>query len=165
MSLPEERQTRSMTLIAIIPVTTSAFIHALWNLLGKRQNPSAGFFLIVSSFARLVVFPILLGYRNSLSLFPLFLWRWVFITSCFQIVYYLGLAGTYRHGDMSMAYPLVRALPVVLVPGSSPISHKQSAPKISAHCRRRAAQHPGCSPQSGDPFSKLNLADFVKLDP
>jgi multidrug transporter EmrE-like cation transporter len=31
------------------------------------------------------------------------------------MVYYVGLAGAYRHGDMSVAYPLARALPARLV--------------------------------------------------
>jgi drug/metabolite transporter (DMT)-like permease len=104
-----------MTSIAIFLVTTSAFIHAVWNLLGKRQNPSGAFFLIALSFAALVVLPILFLYRSSLPLLPLSLWRLVAITGFFQTIYFLGLTGAYRHGDISMAYPLLRAVPVLLV--------------------------------------------------
>ena len=37
------------------------------------------------------------------------------LTGVFQAVYYLGLSGAYRTGHISIAYPLVRSLPVVLV--------------------------------------------------
>jgi drug/metabolite transporter (DMT)-like permease len=104
-----------MTSIAIFLVTTSALIHAVWNLLGKRQNPSAAFFLIASAFAALGVLPIPFLYRSSLPLLPISLWGLVAFTGIFQTIYYLGLAGAYRHGDISMAYPLLRALPVILV--------------------------------------------------
>ena len=104
-----------MTPIAIVLVTTSALVHATWNLLGKRQNPSAGFFLIASISAGLALLPVLFFYRSSLPLLPLSLWWLLGITGIFQTIYYLGLAGAYRHGDISMAYPLLRAVPVILV--------------------------------------------------
>ena len=104
-----------MTPLAIFLVITSALIHAIWNLLGKRQNPSAAFFLIASFFSTLAVLPILFYYRNSLPLLPQSLWGLVAITGLFQTIYYLGLTGAYRHGDISMAYPLLRAVPVILV--------------------------------------------------
>lgn len=104
-----------MTPIAIILVTTSALIHALWNLLGKRQNPSGAFFLIASFFAALALLPILFIFRNNLASLPLSLWRLLAVTAVFQTVYYLGLSGAYRHGDISTAYPLLRAVPVILV--------------------------------------------------
>ena len=37
------------------------------------------------------------------------------LTSPIEVIYYLGLAGMYLHGDMSVAYPLARALPVILL--------------------------------------------------
>lgn len=109
------QQNPSMTPLAIFLVTTSALIHAIWNLLSKRQNPSAAFFLIASFFAALVVLPIPFLYRSSLSLLPLSLWGLLAITGVFQTIYYLGLTGAYRHGDISIAYPLLRAVPVILV--------------------------------------------------
>jgi drug/metabolite transporter (DMT)-like permease len=39
----------------------------------------------------------------------------VLATGVAQAVYFFGLAGAYRRGDMSLAYPLARALPVLLV--------------------------------------------------
>lgn len=104
-----------MTTAAILLVTISAFIHALWNLLGKRQNPSPSFFFAASAFAAICLSPVLLVDRSVFTLLPPAVWIYLGLTSVFELVYYIGLAGAYRHGDMSLAYPLARALPVVWV--------------------------------------------------
>jgi len=104
-----------MSTIAILLVTISAVVHAFWNLLGKRQNPSSAFFFIASVFAALCFIPLLFVYRATFASIPGRVWLWVGLTSIFETVYYVGLAGAYRRGDLSVTYPLVRALPVVLV--------------------------------------------------
>ncbi len=104
-----------MTPLAALLVAISALIHALWNLLGKRQNPSAAFFLIASFCAALVVLPIPVLYRGILPSLPPALWGLLAITAVFQTIYYVGLAGAYRQGEISVAYPLVRAVPVILI--------------------------------------------------
>ncbi len=104
-----------MSTVAIVLVTISAFVHAFWNLLGKRQNSSVAFFFIASAFGALCFSPILLVYRAAFSAIPAQVWLWVGLTSLFELVYYVGLAGAYRYGDLSVAYPLLRALPVILV--------------------------------------------------
>ncbi len=104
-----------MTPIAIILVTISAFAHAFWNLLGKRQNPSVAFFFVASVFAALCFSPLLIIYHHTFTVIPGRVWVWLGLTSLFEVIYYIGLAGAYRHGDMSVAYPLARALPVIMV--------------------------------------------------
>jgi len=104
-----------MTSVAIILVTISAFAHAFWNLLGKRQNPSTAFFFVASAFAAICLSPLLIVYRDTFAAIPGRVWLWLGLTSIFEAIYYIGLAGAYRHGDMSVAYPLARALPVILV--------------------------------------------------
>ncbi len=100
---------------AILLVTLSAFIHAFWNLLGKRQNPSPSFFFVASAFAAICLSPVLIVYHFVFTFIPVNVWIYLGLTSIFELVYYVGLAGAYRHGDMSLAYPLARALPVVSV--------------------------------------------------
>ena len=104
-----------MSTVAILLVTISAFVHAFWNLLGKRQNPSTAFFFIASAFAALCFAPLLLIYRDTFVSIPGRVWLWVGLTSIFEVIYFIGLAGAYRYGDLSVAYPLARALPVILV--------------------------------------------------
>lgn len=104
-----------MTPFAILLVTVSAFIHALWNLLGKRQNPSTTFFFVASLFTALLTVPVALILRDRLVLLPLPVWLLLGGSGVAEAVYFIGLAGAYRSGDMSLTYPLARALPVILV--------------------------------------------------
>jgi drug/metabolite transporter (DMT)-like permease len=104
-----------MTFTAILLITLSAFIHAFWNFFSKRQNPSTAFFLIASLVSAFLFTPILVVFRRGLPYFTAADWILVVITGICQAVYYVGLSGAYRNGDLSLAYPLARALPVFLV--------------------------------------------------
>jgi hypothetical protein len=55
-----------MTLTAILLITLSAFIHAVWNFISKRQNPSTAFFLIASVISAVLIAPMLVIYRRGL---------------------------------------------------------------------------------------------------
>jgi drug/metabolite transporter (DMT)-like permease len=104
-----------MTITAILLITLSAFIHAFWNFLSKRQNPSTAFFLIASIVSAILIAPLLAVYRDGLPYFTTADWILVVATGICQALYYVGLSGAYRNGDLSLAYPLARALPVLWV--------------------------------------------------
>ncbi len=113
-----------MSATAVFLIVSSAIFHAAWNYLGKRQNPSIAFFSLASLAAAIVLTPILLIYRQTLPVIPAAVWILIFATGVAQAVYYSGLAGAYKLGDLSLAYPLVRALPVLLIAGISLASGK-----------------------------------------
>ena len=100
---------------AILLILLSAFIHAFWNLIGKRSHPSAAFFLAASLTTAILLAPLLWIFRSALSAIPGSVWVLLVLTGCAQAVYYSALAGAYRLGDLSLVYPIVRALPVLLV--------------------------------------------------
>jgi drug/metabolite transporter (DMT)-like permease len=104
-----------MSTVALLLVSISAAVHALWNLLGKRQNPSAAFFLVAAGCAALITLPLIVVYSAVLPKIPAVLWGLLLVTGLCQAAYYIGLAGAYRNGELSIAYPLVRALPVLLI--------------------------------------------------
>lgn len=106
-----------MSLTAILLITISVFAHVGWNFLSKRQNPSGAFFGLALIASTLSVVPILIIYRTTLPLISTTVWGLVVLTGIFETVYYVGLAGAYQQGDMSLAYPLVRAIPILLVTG------------------------------------------------
>lgn len=104
-----------MTLTAIILVLISAFMHAGWNFFGKKSNPSLGFFFLSML-------------SGALLFSPLIIWQWplicafngqivvlLFATGFFQSTYLWGLAEAYRAGDMSIAYPIARSSPLIIV--------------------------------------------------
>ena len=104
-----------MSLTAIILLIVSAVTHAGWNLLAKRQQPSASFFLVTNMVGFIVLFPFLVIHRNNLSQFPPQVWVLLIITGFFLSLYYWALAGAYKSGDMSIAYPLARSAPIIMV--------------------------------------------------
>ena len=102
-----------MSPIAIGLIVVSAFLHAAWNFHGKSRNPSAAFFLVATAFGALCLAPILLFFLEELATIPVKVWCLLVLTGFFLAVYYTGLATAYRIGDMSLAYPLARSMPVV----------------------------------------------------
>lgn len=90
-------------------------MHAGWNFISKRRSPSLAFFFVTAVFATLTISPILIIHREVLKGVPTAVWALVLATGIAQMVYFFGLAGAYRRGDISLAYPLARALPVLLV--------------------------------------------------
>lgn len=108
-----------MTPTALILVTISAVLHAGWNLLGKRARPAPAFFLVAALVGAALLLPMLAWRIDILRAMPPAVWGCVALTGLFQATYFVGLAGAYRAGHMSVAYPLVRSLPVVLVAAAS----------------------------------------------
>lgn len=98
---------------ALALIVTSAFLHAFWNFVSKRRSPTLAFFLIAAVSAALVTLPLLVALRAGLRAVTPAIWGLVLATGVAQAVYFSGLAGAYRHGDISLAYPLARALPVL----------------------------------------------------
>ncbi len=104
-----------MKLIVVILILLSAFLHVGWNTLGKKGTSSAAFFFTTSFASVIVLFPVLLVLEFDFSIYRK-VWFYLVVSGFFQAVYYTGLAGAYRTGEMSVTYPLARALPVLFVP-------------------------------------------------
>ena len=107
-----------MSELAVLLVLISATMHAGWNLLGKRTQPSLAFFTLAMLAGGLVFSPLLLVSPGYLSL-PLSFWLILLLSGFFQAIYMAGLAWAYARGEVSMLYPLARALPVLMVPALS----------------------------------------------
>jgi len=104
-----------MSLTAVILILISAVSHAGWNLLGKRDNPSISFFLLTNIFGVLTFSPVLLFYFDQINQLPVQIWYYLATSGFCLAIYFTGLAGAYRSGDMTVAYPLARSLPVIVV--------------------------------------------------
>jgi uncharacterized membrane protein len=105
-----------MTVAAIILILLSTCFHAGWNLLTKSGKPSPLFFFILTVSTVLLVSPFFLCNLRGIQAIPQKFWLLLLLTGIFETMYYTGLSQAYRHGDISLVYPLVRALPVLLVP-------------------------------------------------
>ena len=107
-------------------------MHAGWNALGKGRVPTAAFFLVASlgGLVLLVAVPILYprvvagAGRIDIAL--------VCAAGLFEAIYMGSLARGYRAGDLSIVYPLARAVPAITVAFGSVLLGRAEA--IPAGC-------------------------------
>ena len=104
-----------MSIAATILLLISAFTHAGWNFISKKEHPSQAFFLVSNTIGVISVFPILFYFRHHIPLVPSAVWIMVVMSGFFLAAYLAALSGAYLSGDMSIAYPLARSLPVIFV--------------------------------------------------
>lgn len=104
-----------MSSTAILLILLSACIHVSWNLVGKRNASRVSFFGLANFFGMLLLLPVFLIYGRSVMQIPKPVWLWLAATGFFEAVYYASLAKAYQHGEMSLAYPLARAFPILIV--------------------------------------------------
>lgn len=104
-----------MTPTALVLIVLAAILHAGWNGLSKRRQPSGVFFLITTLSGGVLLSPVLLQHRAALPLLPPRVWWFLLGTGFFMALYYAALAGAYRRGHLSVAYPLARSSPVLIV--------------------------------------------------
>jgi drug/metabolite transporter (DMT)-like permease len=104
-----------MSPIALLLVTISTISHALWKYMGKKRSPTAAFFEMTLLAATICLSPILLLYIGKIPFIPVQVWGMLLLTGICQSIYFWGLASAYRNGQLSIAYPLARSLPILIV--------------------------------------------------
>jgi drug/metabolite transporter (DMT)-like permease len=103
-----------MTLIAVALVLVSALLHATWNLFGKGSEDKSAFFLAQGLSASLFCLP------GVVTLWPdegltAMAWTMVILSGVAHAGYALFLVKSYEVGDLSVAYPLSRTAPVLVL--------------------------------------------------
>ena len=102
-----------MTITATILLLISAFTHAGWNFISKKEHPTQAFYLVANTIGVICILPILFYFRGFILFIPASVWVIVVLSGFFLAAYLEALAGAYRAGAISIAYPLARSLPVV----------------------------------------------------
>jgi len=103
-----------MSLFGAVLILFSTVLHALWQIVTKRVNGTIAFFFLVNFFAALVLLPFGAGaalYTGAMK----GLWGYCALSGLFLALYFGALGNAYKRGDVSVIYPLVRAVPVVAV--------------------------------------------------
>ena len=104
-----------MTLTAAVLVIISACMHAGWNVFSKSHSPTIGFFQIATLGTVFWFSPILFMTADLLAGISFSLWGILLVAGLFQALYYAGLASSYARGALSIAYPLARSFPLLIV--------------------------------------------------
>jgi len=99
-----------MTGLAIALVLGAALIHASWNYLLKKSGGGIGFVWAFAALSSLFYAPLAVavvffqGFEFSAAAFA-----FILASAVIHTAYYLFLDRGYRHGDLSVVYPLARA--------------------------------------------------------
>lgn len=100
-----------MTLFAIALVLTSAVLHALWNYVAKQSSGGIVFAWLFGMIEMAIFIPVLIVLAIvepfSISLFQFF---FICVASALHVAYFLLLTKGYQVGDLSVVYPLSRAI-------------------------------------------------------
>ena len=103
-----------MSLSAFVLIVISAILHSTWNLVAKKNHMSIAFYTLICTTCTLVWSHVLLWTPVPISLLPARFWTLLVLSVLSDIVYCTGLSLTYRYMEMSTAYPVMRALPILL---------------------------------------------------
>jgi drug/metabolite transporter (DMT)-like permease len=94
-----------------LAVLASALLHALWNALLKRgHDPLADLALLTLGASALA-----LPWLPFVPPLPAAAWPWLLLSNLIHAGYYAALAASYRHAELSLAYPLMRGGAPLLV--------------------------------------------------
>ncbi|GGO75428.1 multidrug transporter [Marinobacterium nitratireducens] len=104
-----------MPLSALVLVLLSCLLHVGWNLFGKKVSPTPAFFTLAFAFGSLLLLPLVGPSLPLVAQAPPRFWALLVSSALCQALYSWSLAGAYASGEISLCYPLARALPVVMV--------------------------------------------------
>ena len=104
-----------MSNTAIFLILLSALLHVGWVTLSKHENPSVSFFMLANSMGCFLFLPFVLIHWQMYSTILSHIWAYAVVTGCLLALYFASLAKMLQSGDLSTSYPLLRALPVILV--------------------------------------------------
>jgi drug/metabolite transporter (DMT)-like permease len=104
-----------MGVVAVGLVLFSALLHASWNALAKRSaDPLA--FLFAIGVSGLVLYTIPMSIMLARHGLPAAGVPYLVVSGLVEVIYTFTLAAAYRHGALSLTYPVARGTGVVLVP-------------------------------------------------
>lgn len=107
-----------MSLSGFLLVLLAAFCHATWNLLIKRIEGGPELIWLFSLLAAVVYLPLALWILMVVQpVFTLLSGAAILGSAALHLVYVLLLQSAYRHGDLSLVYPVARATGPVLATG------------------------------------------------
>ena len=104
-----------MTVLALLLVTTSAFMHATWNYLTKGSRDKV-VFLWATGIAGSVLFLPALLWSGDGRPWSGRVWAGFGLGAVLRALYFLSLGAAYSRGDLSLVYPVARGVAPVLVP-------------------------------------------------
>ncbi len=102
-----------MTFLAFILILASVILHASWHFICKRKNAALAFFILISLGSMVTTLPFTLYSGADFGALPWQFWLFAALGGISGVVCNASLSFAYRQSEVSLAYPLARAFPVI----------------------------------------------------
>lgn len=102
-----------MSWIAFILIISSAGLHAGWNLLAKKSRMTPAFYGVICVICALFWWHTVLWTPVDILGLPWVFWVYLAGTVACDVLYCFGLGSAYKRLEMSISYPMMRALPML----------------------------------------------------
>jgi len=112
-------------------VLFGALLHAGWNVLVKSSSDKALDNALIPLLGSLVALPVALPVVLVVGWPPAAAWPFILASAFIHIGYYTALTGAYRHGDLSLTYPLMRGTAPLLVALSATVTLGETLSPLS----------------------------------
>lgn len=103
-----------MSFTAFILIVLSAGLHASWNLVARKNRMTIPFYTVICTTAMLVWVHVQFWTPAAVWSLPGKFWLMLYASVLSDVIYCLGLMQIYRRMEMATAYPVMRALPIIL---------------------------------------------------
>ncbi|MFT5707528.1 MAG: putative membrane protein, partial [Oceanospirillaceae bacterium] len=104
-----------MTYAAVILILFSTVLHATWNMFSRKFRASSSSFCIGGLSVCLLLLPLNIYYFDALPNIDNQSLSIVALSSVFQALYFYGVVNAYKYGNLSLSYPLLRSIPILIV--------------------------------------------------
>jgi len=91
-------------------------MHAGWNFLGKRRRTSVGLYALAFLWVGVLGLPWVIQAWEMIAAFDSVIIGLVIATGFSQALYMIGLTLAYQNGELSVVYPFLRSMPLVILP-------------------------------------------------
>ena len=102
-----------MTLTAFLLIFASASLHATWNMIAKKNHMTYPFYAMICLSGTIVFGHMLFWTPVQFRELPAAYWAFIALSVASDNVYGAALSVIYKYIEMSVAYPMMRSLPIL----------------------------------------------------
>jgi len=104
-----------MTSSAIILILFSTLLHAGWNMYSRKYSATSSSFAVGGIAVCLILLPFYLYFIAWMPNVKYESFLLIALSSMFQASYFYGVVNAYKYGNLSLSYPLLRSIPILMV--------------------------------------------------
>ncbi|GIO05829.1 membrane protein [Brevibacillus reuszeri] len=96
-----------MSTTILLILLFAAVCHAIWNALSKKIEERDAFFTLILGASVILYFPLAVYLWETSSFSPGAI-KWLLLSTCSEVLYFVALGKAYQTNNLSYAYPILR---------------------------------------------------------